>query len=38
MGAISLWVLWLADAEEFRGYMKGTAIAYLAWEQDKPVC
>ena len=25
---------WLTP-EEFRGYMKGTAIAYLAREQDK---
>ena len=29
-------VIFEADApEEFRGYMKGTAIAYLAREQDK---
>ena len=37
MGAYQPWEVlrrWLTP-EEFRGYMKGTAIAYLAREQDK---
>jgi hypothetical protein len=37
LGAYQPWEVlrhWLTP-EEFRGYMKGTAIAYLAREQDK---
>lgn len=37
LGAYQPWEVlrhWLTE-EEFRGYMKGTAIAYLARERDK---